>query len=72
MIEAGRELRKEGIEFHDFTELFKTEARTVYKDSCCHYNDLGNEILVQQIARIVGAYLARDAAGSGNETPAPQ
>src|SRR5262249_52482555 len=41
--ERGGDLIEQGVAFVDLTMLFKDEARSVYGDTCCHYNHLGNE-----------------------------
>ena len=35
--------------FVDMTEVYKMESRDIYKDGCCHVNDLGNKILLEQL-----------------------
>lgn len=50
----GRELRAQGVEFVDLTMLFRDERRSVYSDTCCHLNRLGNELMAAEIARTVG------------------
>jgi len=39
-----------GVRFHDATGIFDDEPEIVYADNCCHYNQLGNEILAEFIA----------------------
>ena len=55
MIKEGKSLRLEGVNFTDLTMLFKDEERTLYNDTCCHMNLLGNKILAKEIA---GAIIA--------------
>jgi hypothetical protein len=50
----GRELRAQGVAFTDLTMLFRDESRSVYSDTCCHLNRLGNELMATEIARTVG------------------
>lgn len=57
---AGARLAARGVEFHDLTELFADEDRTVYLDDCCHLNPLGNDLVAQAVAE---AILADSAAG---------
>ncbi len=49
LINAGQELKEAGIQFIDLTGLFKNETDTLYKDFCCHYNQIGNDILAREI-----------------------
>jgi len=46
---AASELRNEGIHVVDAVDVFDSELRPVFSDSCCHYDDLGNRILVDRI-----------------------
>ena len=46
---AATELRDDGIHVVDAVDVFDTELRPVFSDSCCHYDDLGNRILVDRI-----------------------
>jgi hypothetical protein len=57
----GETLRRKGVRFHDLTRLFADRPEHVYRDSCCHLNQLGNEVMAEAIA---GAILA-DGLDSG-------
>lgn len=48
--ERGRELGEQGVAFTDLSMLFADEARSVYGDTCCHLNALGNELMATAIA----------------------
>ncbi|MEW6668821.1 MAG: hypothetical protein AB1512_26720 [Thermodesulfobacteriota bacterium] len=45
----GVELQRENVNFHDATMLFADIADTIYRDTCCHYNEKGNRILAKYI-----------------------
>jgi hypothetical protein len=45
LIQQGRKLLEKNIKFFDATKVFAKEKETVYIDICCHYNDLGKELL---------------------------
>lgn len=51
--ERGRDLHSQGVEFTDLTMLFRDEARSVYGDTCCHFNRLGNQQLAEAIAAAI-------------------
>jgi hypothetical protein len=51
MIARGEKLSSEGIIFFDSTGIFKNETRTLYTDTCCHFNALGYEIYAKFIAK---------------------
>lgn len=50
LLAFGPWLISEGIRFHDATGIFDDEPAMVYVDDCCHYNQLGNELLAEFIA----------------------
>jgi hypothetical protein len=54
---AGTKLR--GVHFVDASGLFDTEQRLVFSDSCCHYNQLGNDLLAALVAEEVKTLLSR-------------
>ena len=66
---AGARLAARGVEFHDLTDLFAEERRTLYLDDCCHLNPLGNDLMAQAIA---DAILADLAAGELRPSPVTQ
>ena len=33
----------------DLRDVFKDEMRTVYRDDCCHFNDLGMKLISREI-----------------------
>jgi len=45
------EMRAKGLNIVDATRVFDKEARLIYVDSCCHYNQLGNDLLANLIGR---------------------
>jgi hypothetical protein len=46
---AAGELRSSGIPISDLTAIFSRTNETVYKDACCHVNDLGNQMMAEAI-----------------------
>jgi len=56
LIERGRDLRRQNVDFVDLTSLFKDEPRSVYGDTCCHLNELGNHRLAEEIGRVIAAH----------------
>ncbi len=49
----GQKLREQQIRFYDLTLIYQHTAETIYKDSCCHVNEEGNERLITAIAEII-------------------
>lgn len=53
LVRLGRELREQGVAFHDLTGIFRERPETLYRDTCCHLNPAGNELLAEAIARAI-------------------
>ena len=53
LIEAGARLQADGVAFHDLTQLFADEERTVYSDDCCHLNAYGNRLMARAVAEAI-------------------
>jgi hypothetical protein len=51
---SGASLHSRGVAFQDLTNLFESESETVYRDSCCHFNDRGVRAIADRIAGVVG------------------
>lgn len=60
---AGGELSQDGVRFTDLTWLFAGERESLYVDPCCHFNERGNELLAQAVARVLTEELARSPTG---------
>jgi hypothetical protein len=52
---AGEELRLEGVEFVDLTEMFSEVEETLYIDTCCHVNTAGNALIAQRVVEAIGS-----------------
>jgi len=50
---AGETLREAGVNFSDATKVFREDKETIYKDTCCHYNQRGNKLLAAHMARVI-------------------
>ena len=53
LIEAGKELRQQGIRFHDLTMLLANHDEQLYSDSCCHLNERGYGMIAEAIGKIL-------------------
>jgi hypothetical protein len=47
---AGRELVAAGVDFHDLTGLFAGVEEPLYRDTCCHVNTTGSEMVATAVA----------------------
>ena len=50
---AGAQLRLRGIAFRSLDRVFQRERRTVYRDTCCHFNQLGIDAIAESIAEAI-------------------
>ncbi len=48
-----KELKQQGFNILDYTEIFKDRSDTIYRDGCCHINRTGNDILEEALAKEV-------------------
>jgi hypothetical protein len=46
---AARNVRHAGVPMYDLTGIFSNTVETVYKDNCCHLNELGNELMADAV-----------------------
>ena len=53
LVDAGISLATEGVVFKDLTMAFAGDTRTLYYDSCCHFNDDGHEIINRIAAELI-------------------
>ncbi len=53
LVKEGKQLEHSGVNFGDLTMIFSKENRTLYTDTCCHFNRLGNEIMADAIADFI-------------------
>jgi hypothetical protein len=53
LIEQGKGLASQGVQFFDLTQIFVSHPEAVYGDSCCHFNDHGLDILNTFIGQTV-------------------
>jgi hypothetical protein len=60
-----------GLQIHSAVAIFDDVEEIVYSDDCCHYNQIGNEILADFVAEQIAALLAsRSEAIGGKVLPA--
>ena len=53
------DLQRQGINYFDLTGIFVDHPETLYRDTCCHLNDRGNELLAAAIVRRMEPALRR-------------
>ena len=63
LVEEGKALVAQGVRFVDLTHVFIETETSVYIDECCHFGEVGNEILGQSVAGAIGEdYLTEPAS----------
>ena len=65
---AGRDLPSQGVNYFDLTGIFADRSETLYRDTCCHLNERGNELLAAEMVRLMTPALAR-RGGPRQATP---
>lgn len=53
LLDAGKRLRRRGVDFYDLTQVFSNASRTLYRDDCCHPNQEGYRIVGRKLASIL-------------------
>jgi len=56
LVNNGKLLIDQGINYFDLTLMFKNETRTVYNDKCCHFNELGYNLIAEKISQYIVNY----------------
>jgi hypothetical protein len=54
--ERLNDLRAADVPIFDLTEIFQNTRETVYRDTCCHLNSRGNEIMGKEIVQVISRY----------------
>ena len=55
----NQDLQNQGVNYFDLTGIFVDHPETLYRDSCCHLNDRGNELLAAEMVRRMAPALRR-------------
>lgn len=53
LIAMGKDLIDKGVNFYDLTMVFKNNDNPIYRDTACHINKAGNNILGETIGNII-------------------
>ena len=62
LLRLGDELRQQGINYYDLTQIFADNRETLYIDDCCHLNERGNELLAASMVQLLTPALRNRAA----------
>ena len=60
LLEASSVLQEEQVQFFDLTGIYEDVKETVYRDECCHVNELGNELMAREIGANIVQYYAEN------------
>ena len=66
LLEFGRELPGQGVNYFDLTRIFAAHPETLYRDICCHLNARGYELLAAAMVERMEPALLR----LGGDSPA--
>ncbi len=64
---AAREVRDEAIPMFDLSGIYTDTEETVYIDTCCHVNELGNRIMADAIVSHLNRHFAKNDATEAGE-----
>ena len=53
LIKKGKELKQQGISYHDLTNLFADHPEAIYNDGCCHFNQAGIDLMADAVAQAI-------------------
>ncbi|MGC8640216.1 MAG: hypothetical protein ACP5XB_10120 [Isosphaeraceae bacterium] len=53
LLRGRRRLKEQGVRFVDLTGIYKDHPEPIYVDSCCHFNQLGLDLMADAIARAI-------------------
>ena len=53
LIQEGKNLQKQGVNFHDLTMIFANNDNLLYSDNCCHVNVEGYQIIGTAIGKTI-------------------
>jgi hypothetical protein len=53
LVEAGQDLKRKGVAFHDLRRIYSDRPEPLYIDACCHVNARGYEIVTEQLCEAV-------------------
>jgi len=60
LVNYGKELVEKGVNYYDLTLIFKKEKRTVYNDKCCHFNEMGYNMIGDEISECIVRYFNKE------------
>lgn len=49
----GKKLKQLGVAYKDLTTIFENTRTSVYKDTCCHFNQSGVEAIVRAVVKTI-------------------
>ena len=68
LLRFGAELRRQGVNYHDLTQIFADNTETLYRDRCCHLNPRGNQLLAASMVQELAPALRSLARGTPGGT----
>lgn len=59
LVEQGKEMVKHNFPFYDAAMAFKSAKEDLYVDTCCHFNERGNELLSDYVAKAIATEMKK-------------
>ncbi len=59
LVKQGKEMVKHNFPFYDATMAFENAKEDIYIDVCCHYNERGNELLADDVAKAIATEMKK-------------
>jgi hypothetical protein len=68
LVAAGSDLVERGVNFHDLTKIYDDVPQTIYRDTCCHPNKQGYEIVAEYAANRIAEAIRSGSIKKGRHT----
>ena len=69
LVQWGKKLERQSVNFFDLTGIFRERYETLYVDKCCHLNDRGNQLLAAAMVERMEPGLRRAATAAAPAAP---
>lgn len=60
LLAKSHQLREKGLQIHDLVNIFEHRTDTIYTDSCCHFNDIGNQLMSKRIFQVISSHFPQN------------
>ena len=53
LIDQGRWLKEQGAGYHNLTMIFADNEEILYREKCCHLNQRGYDLVLEEIGNVI-------------------